>query len=331
MPGEAVVGITNPSIPGLEIQFVTQEAFDEVWSDRGWVIAEVGLQPDREYSIPSTEKGAPFGVATLDEFGNVVQLAQGPTGGVSLATMNAAIAAAIGAITPESIGAIPESQQVVTFISGVLKQPKRATHPSVDLSNAQYYCLTDNTVWVMAPTGVKTQLAPGFVSPSVELATEKTVNSLTLSTVLTTTLDPDSVYDLTIAFVYEATVAASGERLRLAFDPPPGATGWWGVQGLAVTQAAANGSASYLAKQWDETFDIGGSGAGTANARWGIIRGTVFTSDHEPAPNAEANFDFRARLSTLDGAGVPLVAAKIYGANTVDYDAARMTLKKIGP
>ena len=330
MPPEPVVGITNPNIPGLEIQFVTLAAFEEVWEARGWEIAEIGLQPDVVYSIPSSEKGAPFGVATLDEFGNVVQLATGPTGGISEAEAEAMIAAAIAEITPASIGAIPESMDVILYDQGVQNTPTRGTHPAAN-GDRQDYVLTDGTCWVMTPTGVKVQIAPGFVSPTVELATEKTVNSITLSTVLSAVLEQESVYHLDIRFTYESTVAASGERLRLAFDPPPGTTGWWGVHSMNSTGAASGTLApSWVAKQWDETFDIGGSGA--ALPRMCHIVGTVFTDDSfTPAPNAEANFDFRARLSTLEGAGVALVPAKIYGANTVDYDAAVMRLTKIGP
>jgi hypothetical protein len=324
---EPRIRITHLGIDGDEFQWVTQEAFDVMWEGLGWSLAGPEDEDDVVYSIPSTEKGVPFGVATLDAAGNVVQPGLGGGGGVTVGTMNAAIAAAIALVTPASIGAHPDTSPIVLLVDNVQSTPMRSTHPIAN-GLRQDYALGDGTCWVMAPLGQKVQISPGFVSPSVELALEKTVNSLTLSTVFTLNLEPNAVYDLDLPFAYESTVAASGERLRVTFDPPPGTTGWYGVQSMnSAGQAVGTLASNFTAKKWTETFDIGGSGA--ALPRYAKIIGTIYTGDHEPAPDAEAAFDFRARLSTLDGAGVPLVPAKIYGANTVDYDAARMTCNRL--
>jgi hypothetical protein len=315
-------------IPGEEFQMVTQAAFDQVWEPLGWVIADPEDQPDTVYSIPSTEKGAPFGVATLNEDGLVEQGYVGGSGGLNVDAVNELIDTKIALITAETHGWIPQTTPVVLFVDNTLQFTQRTTHPGTVAGKSQEYALNDGTHWVQVPSGFRTQVAPGFVSPSVELALEKTINSLTLSTVFTVNLAPDAAYSLELVFSYESTVAASGERLRIAFDPPPGTTGFYGVSSMNSAGASSGTLApNWVAKQWDETFDIGGSGA--AAPRYCVVRGNVYTGSHEPAPDAEAAFDFRARLTTLDGAGVPLVPAKIYGANTVDYDAARMTLDRL--
>ena len=328
MSDEPRIRITNPTVPDLEFQWVTQAAFDQVWTFLGWVLADPEDQEDVVYSIPSTEKGAPFGVATLDATGKVVQAGQGPTGGVTQAEMDDAIADAIALVTPASIGAHPVTTPVIVYVDDVQSTPMRSTHPVAN-GLRQDYALGDGTCWVMAPLGQKTQVAPGFVNPTVILALEQTIDTLTLETVLTNTLEPEGVYQFEIVGPYESTVAASGERLRLFLDVPPGATGFWQIVGLTATQASQNSSVSHEPKLFSETFDLGGSGAGTANSRLFRILGQIYCDTHEPAPDAEANFDFRARLSTVDGAGVPLVPAKIYGANTADFDACRMTFTRL--
>lgn len=331
MPSPPTIAITHPSIPGDEVVVVPLDAFEQKWEALGWVAAAPGQQPTETYLIPSSEKGSPYGVATLDALGNVVQPA---TGGGAGGLTNEDVVAIVQFISNspgylEDIGAMPANAAVVQLNSGVLEIPTRTTHPTVVTGKAQYYHLTDGTAWLQLPNGARTQLGPPFRTLDVELSVEKIVNSITLSTVLSADeVEPNAVYKFEIIFAYESTVAASGERLRITMDPPPGATGWYGVQSLAVTQAAANGSASYIPKLLTETFDLGGSGVG--EERYARVFGWLYTDDHAPYPDAEAKFEFRARLSTLEGAGPSaLVPAKIFGANTVGYDAARMVLERV--
>ena len=336
MPDEPSITMTHPDIPGDETITVPLTAFTLVWEPKGWIEAEPGMQPTEAYLIPSFEKGAPYGVATLDAFGNVVQSGSGPSGGLDEAAVQALIDASVGALTAEDVGAIPDSTPAVLYVDNTIELVAVADHPASIDETAQLYVLTtDGTAWCQI--GVegqphRTQLAPGFVCPSVELAAEQLIDTLTLETVLASPIEPNAVYLMTIPIVYESTVAASGERLRVAFDPPPGATGFYSVLSMNSTGAASGTLApNWVAKQWDETFDIGGSGAG--QPRSAVIRGIIYTDDHEfgswDTPDSESLFEFKARLTTLDGAGVPLVPAKIYGANTVDYDASRMLLERV--
>jgi hypothetical protein len=330
MPDEPSIAITHPGIPGDEVKVVPLVAFFDTWQPLGWIEAAPGMQPTEVYLIPSSEKNAPYGVATLDENGIVVQPGGGGGGGgLTVGEVNELIDEKIADITAASIGAMPADADIVLFNSGVLEFTQRATHPTVVAGKAQFYQLTDGSFWLQLPSGARTQLGPAFEHLDVELSAEKIVNSLTLSTVISAEkTQPNAVYRFEVFGAFEATVAASGERLRVTFDPPPGATGFYMVQSLAVTQAAANGSASYIAKLLTETFDIHGSGAG--EERYFRIEGWLYTDDHDPYPSTEAAFDFRARLSTLEGAGPSaLVPAKIYGANTVGYDAARMILERV--
>jgi hypothetical protein len=325
---EQMVAMTLPSNPG-SLAYVTLASFLSDHQYAGWELAGPEDQPPVVYDLTSNMLGVPGGIATLGLDGNVVQPGGGGGGGggVDEAAVNLLIDAKINALIADQPW-IPETTPAVVFNSGVIETPQRATHPTPVAGKRQDYLLTDGTAWVQLPSGARTQVAPGWKIPVVELGAEKLVNSLTLSTVVAAELEPDAGYAFEFPFIYESTVAASGERLRFQMDPPPGATGHWGVQGLAVTQAAANGSTSYAARTFSESFDIGGSGAGTANARRGVITGLVFTASHNPPPDTASLFEIKARLSTLDGAGVPLVPAKIYGANTATYDAGVATFRR---
>lgn len=329
MPEQMVV-ITNAAIPGSRA-LVTYEAYLNDHQYGGWTLAPDNEQPPVVYNLTSRMLAVPNGIATLNGSGLVVQgsAGGGGGGGFTEAQINTFIDAKIATLVASNQW-LPSTTPAVLYVNDTIQIKQRSGHPTPIAGISQLYGLTsDGSVQLQLPTAARTQLGPGYYSPTIELAAEKPVNSLTLSDVVFCNLEPNATYDLQIIMGYESTVAASGERLRLAFTVPPGTTGFWGVAGLAVTQAAANGSSSYLPKQWDETFDVGGSGVGAGLSRWALIRGTVFTADHDPAPDTDAKFAFRARLSTLDGAGVPLVPAKIYGANTTDYDALRMTLARV--
>ena len=317
---EQYVAITHADIPGNEIAFVTMNAYLSKWQGLGWTVAASEAQPDIVYSIPSTEKGVPYGVATLDADGMVVQQALGPTGGITAAEVDTKIATAIAGVTAASVGAHPVTSPILLATNGVMELPQRASHPTPVAGKTQYYSLTsDGSNWVQIPSGKRTQLAPGLESPTVVLSTAKTLTTTTNQTIITVAVEADAVYEVWISAGYESSVTGTSGAFRNAFTVPSGSTGSWGAIALNSGNTGTSGSATanLVRKKWNETMDMGGRGAGLGNSL--LIHGTLYTD------TTAGNFVWQGRQSTTDA--VPVI---IYGEDTADWDGARLSLKRVG-
>lgn len=250
----------------------------------------------------------------LDEF------AEAPPGTVTEAEMDAAIAAAIGTVTPESIGAIPDSQETLTLTDGVLLIPTLPSHPAAPpADHIGIYGLDDETSWVQTSTGEKTQTGPPWLSPSVVLGTAASISSAaSYSNILTAATVSNAWYRVHIFGAYVADTSATTGRLQTAFTVPAGSTGSWTARTIQAAYTGSSGSTTMtqLAKKWNETAASGGAGA-TVPVPFEVV-GLLKTA------GTAGDFIWKAKLNEAG----PTVT--IYGNDTTDYAGAMMTLTRVG-
>lgn len=254
-------------------------------------------------------------VNELSEAVDVLQAA--PPGDVTVEDLNAAIAA----ITPEDIGAIPDTQATIVLDAGLfLDIPCRTgSDPSSPPSGTiRLWGRTETkSFWVMNSDGDKTQICPPFVCPEVELGTEALVTTTTPASILTAPVVANATYDVQIRFGYEGDNVTT-DQLTVSFTTPSGSKGGWTGQVLNAANTGTSGTSAYTKarKGWGDTLECGARGAGSRCS--GDITGTLITT-------TAGNFVWRAALDSVSTA----VPVKIYGASSANGDVATMTLTRV--
>lgn len=251
---------------------------------------------------------------TLDEFALL------PPGTVTTEQMNTAISVAIGTVTPESIGAIPDTEDTITLDDSVLVLPTRATHPAAPpADHVAFYGLNDETVWAQTSTDEKTQLGPPWLSPSVILSTSAAISSAaSYSNILTAAVTANSIYRVHIFGAYVADTTATTGRLQTGFTVPSGATGTWTARTIQAAYTGTSGSTTMtqIAKHWGQTAASGGAGPSTP------VPFEVVGLLHTAA--TAGNFVWKAKLNEAGP------TATIYGMDQADFRGACMTLTRVG-
>lgn len=250
----------------------------------------------------------------LDEF------AAAPPGTVTEAEMNEAIEQAILGVTPESIGAIPDTESTITLTDNVLVIPTRATHPAAPpADHISIYGLNDESSWVQTSTGEKTQTGPPWLSPSVVLATSATISSaVSYSDILTAAIQNNAAYRVHIFGAYTADTAATTGRLQTAFSVPAGAGGTWTARTIQAAYTGTSGSTTMtqIAKNWSQNAASGGAGPSTP-VPFEVV-GIIITGA------TAGNFVWKAKLNEAGP------TATIYGMDQANFLGAMMTLTRVG-
>lgn len=272
------------------------------------------ITPDRD-NHPDDHNTANNAINQLSVL--VDSLATAPVGTVTTGQLNAAIAA----ITPASIGAIPDSQTTIVLDAGVfLDIPCRTgSDPSSPPSGTIRLWGRSETksFWVMNSDGDKTQICPPFVCPELELGTEASITTVTPAAILTAPVVANATYSVQIRFGYEGDNVTT-DQLKVSFTTPAGSKGGWTGQVANKASVATSGTAAYtkIRNTWADTLECGGRGAATPCS--GDIIGTLITT-------AAGNFVWKAALDSV-ATGVPV---KIYGASSANGDAATMILTRV--